>query len=311
MYRILSFDGGGIRGILSAMWLRELEDQLGGRVRDYCDLIIGTSTGAILAGAAALGIPAHNIVMLYAKRGRDVFPAFWGRFFDRLGRLPTHGLSAPKYSLAGLKRVLGEEIGDHDLRECKPTLIAVSYNTLSRRPFFFKSDNSHHGLLKVADAMMASAAAPTYFPAHVVEMDGIHVPLIDGGVVANNPSVCGVAEAISRGIKMGDIALGSFGTGRLTKPIDVKEATNMGALEWATKIHDVLLSGPTEASYFESKKLIDENRYVRLQTHITRANEAMDNADESNINALMNLGREYIGNGGLQKLTALANLLRG
>ena len=101
-FRILSCDGGGIRGLLSAVWLSRLEKKLGGPLRDYFDLAAGTSTGSILACAVSLGIPAEKIVNMYLERSKEVFPPFEARIWERVQRTFTDGLSAPRYDGKGL-----------------------------------------------------------------------------------------------------------------------------------------------------------------------------------------------------------------
>ena len=110
-YRILSLDGGGIRGLITAVWLARLEDQLGEAVRDRFDLIAGTSTGSILACALSMGTPAREIQELYVEHARDIFPSTTARLWSRFARTFTEGVSAPKYDGVGLERILRSQFG--------------------------------------------------------------------------------------------------------------------------------------------------------------------------------------------------------
>ena len=91
----------------------------------------------------------------------------------------------------------------------------------------------------------ASSAAPTYFPAHILNLGGADVPLIDGGVFANNPTAGAIAEGVrinkalgNAGHDLDEFVVASFGTGEATRPIEAKQALQWGALEWAVPIVD-------------------------------------------------------------------------
>jgi patatin-like phospholipase/acyl hydrolase len=317
-YRILSLDGGGIRGLISALWLTRLEEELGGRLRDHFDLIAGTSTGAILACGAMLGMPAADMAQLYVERGREIFPALPSRLWSRATRTFTEGASAPKYSEGGIKAVLRNVFGDQrvsDLPQGK-LLLVPSYNTLSREAVVFKSNKPEHAPLELWEVAKASAAAPTYFPAHVLELGGVRAPLIDGGVVANNPTACAIAEAIAvnstrpAGCKLENFVVASVGTGESTRPIGVDEALKWGALEWAFPIIDVLMDGAADATHYIASVLIPRDRYFRLQTPLNIAYDDLDRADPANINALATQAQKYLETDGNQQITTLAGLLK-
>ena len=303
-YRILAFDGGGIRGVITAVWLARLEAKLGSPIADHFDLVAGTSTGGILAAAVGLKIPATDMIDLYRKRGRDIFPATWSRLWNRLGRTFSQGVSAPKYSEAGLERVLADVLGDRLFSDLciKPTLI-TSYNTLTRTALVFKNSKPEHQPLMLRDLLRATSAAPTYFPAHVMEVDGADVCLIDGGVVANNPTACAIAEAArwndshDAGLSLRDFIVASFGTGHVTRPITAEQAREWGALEWAVPAIDVLMDGAGD-------------HYFRFQAPLTSAFDDLDDASETNLNALVNLAKHHLEHeGGDAKLDQLVSVL--
>ncbi|HEY9598951.1 MAG TPA: patatin-like phospholipase family protein, partial [Cyanophyceae cyanobacterium] len=112
-FRILSLDGGGIRGLVSAYILQEIETKLKENnkppLREHFDMIAGTSTGSILAAGIALGYPINELIEIYETRGLEIFP--YQKLFDmgRLKLLLKYGLSAPKFSNEGLINILTTE----------------------------------------------------------------------------------------------------------------------------------------------------------------------------------------------------------
>ena len=127
-------------------------------------------------------------------------------------------------------------------------------------------------------------------------------PLVDGGVVANNPSACALAEAIKlNGLRPPDkqcqistFVLASFGTGATTRPISYKDAKEWGALEWAIPIIDVLFDGSTDASDYVAQQIISPEKYFRFQAILDSAYDDMDRADEVNIAALESTAGRYL-----------------
>ncbi|MCA1992371.1 MAG: patatin-like phospholipase family protein [Coleofasciculus sp. S288] len=166
-FRILSLDGGGIRGVVSATMLAAIAQQLSVPLNQYFDMIAGTSTGSILAAAIAMGLSPRNIVELYLKKGSRIFPyeSIWS--LQRVGLVAKYGISAPKYSDEGLIAVLKEEFKDIKLSEVDATkLLIVSYDTINREPIIFKSWRKKFVEVPLWEACVCSSSAPTYFPAH-------------------------------------------------------------------------------------------------------------------------------------------------
>lgn len=315
---VLALDGGGIRGLLSAVWLARLEELLGGRVGDYCDVIAGTSTGAILGCAVASRTPASEIVKLYQRNGRRIFPSAMSRRWSRVTRLWSEGVSAPKYSADGLREVLREEFGDRRLGDVPQNLclLVTTYNTLTRQATVLKSTTSPGREMFMWEAALASASAPTYFPAHVASLNGADAPLIDGGVVANNPTLCGIAEGVKgdasgTSASLQEMVVGSFGTGESTRSISIQESLTWGAIEWAVPVIDVLFDGAADATNYIARQLIGDERLVRVQCRLEKAYDDMDNADETNLNALVNLANHWlVSQGGERRLEQLTKLLK-
>jgi patatin-like phospholipase/acyl hydrolase len=171
-FKILSLDGGGIRGVLAAQMLLNLQKRLGKPLNQYFDLITGTSTGSMLAAALALGIPEPKIVDLYRMQGKIVFPYTDPLDVKRLPVMLEYGFLGPKFSDRGLKTVLQELLGEKklaDVNKCK--LLITSYDTLERQPIVFKSWESKFAQTPLWEACICSASAPTFFPAHKLERE--------------------------------------------------------------------------------------------------------------------------------------------
>lgn len=314
-YCILSLDGGGVRGLVSAIWLNRLEQKLQSPVREYFDLIAGSSTGAIIACAIARGISTDRIVQLYLKEAREIFPAPASRLWNRVLRTLSEGVSAPRYSDRGLETVLKRTFGDTRFGQLqtKPTLV-TSYDALNRTAVVFKNTKPIHAELPVWEICKASASAPSYFPAHVMRLNGQDIPLIDGGVVANNPTACAIAEGVrineslpaSDRVGLDQFIVASFGTGQMTRPISIREAQEWGALEWAVPMIDVLFDGSADSVDYIARYLLLDNNYFRFQTPLDKAYDDLDRADEVNLNNLARIAEEYLtsqgGNALLDKL---------
>jgi len=174
--RILTLDGGGIRGLVSAIWLEALQARLHaagkGDVRSRFDLIAGSSTGALIAAGLAWGLPPGQLTALYEHFGDEVFPGAAERLWSRLTRAFSEGLSAPRYSPRGLETVLQRVFGEGTLGQASPRLMAIAYDTLARSPVFFKSFKPEHASIPLWEVCRAATAAPAYFPAHLTTIGG-------------------------------------------------------------------------------------------------------------------------------------------
>ncbi|HRP01174.1 MAG TPA: CBASS cGAMP-activated phospholipase [Candidatus Kapabacteria bacterium] len=192
-FKILSIDGGGIKGLYSARILQEFEEISGLKVKDCFNMICGTSTGGIIALALSIGKSASEIVNFYKKYGEIIFPCknklsyFLSFFFKQL-------LIGGKYNDKGLYLALNDVFGSYRIQDSETFLCIPSYNLNLGRPRVFKKD--HHNLnldnnYSMVNVALATSAAPTYFP--IADFDNQY--FVDGGVWANNPALCGYIEA--------------------------------------------------------------------------------------------------------------------
>lgn len=298
--RILSLDGGGIRGLVTCRWLEAVESALAaagqGSMRERFDLFAGSSTGAMIACALGIGLSPAHIADLYRIHRHAIFPGMARRLWSRLGRTFEHGTSAPRYDGRGLERVLQEVFGDARLGElARPTLV-TAYDTIGRRPIVFKSFKPEHAQLPVWEVCRASAAAPTYFPAHGMTFEGRPHALIDGGVVANNPTACAIAEALRKDRRVersGELVVLSVGSGERNRPIDLAAAREWGALEWAIPIIDVLFDASSDSVDYIAHQLVGDG-YFRLQDELVVGLDDLDDTSETNLLALETMARAYL-----------------
>lgn len=286
MFRVLAIDGGGIRGIIPALVLADIERRTGRRIASMFDLIAGTSTGGILACALTIpeAPPAEELVEIYRTRGPAIFHrTLWHRATS------VEGLIDAKHDEAGLEKVIDEYIGDIRLADATTRLLVTSYDLQGREPYFFKSwrvAGEPERDLPMRVAARATSAAPTYFEPLEVAVEGRPDPmaLIDGGVFANNPAMCAYAEA-KRLVPDQEISLLSLGTGEHTAPIPHSKSARWGLVEWARPLIDVVFDGVSDTVDYEVRQLLGDG-YVRLQRKLDHASDALDDASASNLEAL-------------------------
>jgi patatin-like phospholipase/acyl hydrolase len=267
--KVLAIDGGGIRGLIPALVLAEIEARTERRIAELVDLIAGTSTGGIIACALARPEPlsAAEVAALYEQDGPAIFDRSLLKQIASLG-----GLTDERYSSTGLVRVLERHLGGVPMTAATVPLLLTAYDTERRRIHFLRSEGEGSGASMV-DAAHATSAAPTYF--EPVRVGG--ATLIDGGVYALNPALCAYAE---QGGKV-DLLL-SVGTGEHTRPLRYDDVKDWGQLEWARPVIDVVFDGGQDAVDFQLEILLAD-RYVRLQTRLDEARDDLDDASKENL----------------------------
>ena len=210
-FSILALDSGGARGIYAAQVLARIERALDAKIKDCFDLIAGTSTGSILAGAAAAAIPMANIVELFEKESPRIFRKRW--FIPGIAMLWRS-----KYSRRTLDDVLQQYVPRLTLGEVATPLLITSADLVTGGVHVFKSaylaqlgePYERDGEVFLRDAILASCAAPTFFDPKQVQS---HL-LVDGSLWANNPSIIALTEALSKFNRtIEDVRVLSIGTG--------------------------------------------------------------------------------------------------
>jgi len=308
-YRILSIDGGGIRGLIPAMVLAELERVAQQPISELFDLLVGTSTGGIIALGLALrkadGTPslcAQDLADLYLhERNRIFHRDVW----DAL-RNPG-GLWDERYDAAGLEQLLKEAFGEARLRDLHPEVLVTAYDLAQRDAFFFRTrkarlDDRYDVPAWVA--ARATSAAPTYFePVRIPFGTSDEDVLVDGGVFANNPAMCAYAEAqqlIRDGrLEAEEIILVSLGTGRHVRPISFETCKDWGLAHWARPLLDVMFDGQSDTADYQLRQILPPRedgsaRYHRLQINLEPELDEMDNVSPSAMEGLQRAGRRLI-----------------
>lgn len=305
-YRILSLDGGGIRGVISAVILAEVEKLINKPLNEHFNLIAGTSTGSILAAAIASGLKSQEIIRLYKEKGQRIFPYQSRLSLERLGLLLRYGISAPKYSNDGLIAVLQEQFGSTKLSDIddSPQLLIVAYDTIGRKPIVFKSwrQDEDYFNIPVWEACVCSASAPTFFPAYLLKTSGKSYSAIDGGVGANNPAASALAEALRLSYPINEISVLSIGTGNSEQPFLWEEARGWGVSQWIWKgrLLDVVFDASSDIHDYITKQVMSApgvnneecSRYLRLQPQIM--NFEIDDARPEQIANLIRFTQNYI-----------------
>ena len=287
--RVLSIDGGGIRGLIPALMLEELERRAERRVFELFDLIAGTSTGAILACAlcAPDPLPAARVAALYEEEGPEIFSR---SIFQRIRS--ADGLLDERYDSATLDGALARFLSHKRLSRTRPDLVVPAYDTAGPGPFFFKTTDARERPeddFPLSVVARASSAAPTYFEPSAVDGRA----LVDGGVFAANPAMSAFAEVL-RFQPGAEVVLLSLGTGERTRRRTFDEIEDWGLLEWARPLLDVVFDGISDAVDYQLRHALGEGRYWRFQVELTRANDALDDATDENLRALRAQAEELI-----------------
>lgn len=319
MKKVLSIDGGGIRGMLPARLLHEIEKTVKKPVSEIFDLIAGTSTGGILA--LCLSMPDKNgkpkykaldVLKLYEDEGKKIFNKSAWKTTISLGNLID-----AKFPIFGIEEVLENYLGHAKLSEALTSIIIPSYEIEQRMPFFFKSRKAKENPdydFKMKDVARATSAAPTYFQSLKLKVTPPvdYFALIDGGVFANNPAMCAYSEAKKVFGNEEEIVLVSIGTGQLTRQITYDESKDWGVLEWARPLLSVVFDGVSATVDYQLKQLLSDDtnlkNYFRFQTSLDIGSDNMDDVTATNLRALKIKGEDMI-NQNQEMLAKLCKML--
>ena len=320
-FRILSIDGGGIRGIIPAKVLYHLEEEVikkdgpNARLCDYFDLVCGTSTGGIIAIGIALGMTAKEILNLYKGNAKKIFPS--------KSAVKAFLVNKPFYDNKALEKLLAQNFNQQDyhnniarIYHCKTRLCIPAYDLDKGEEHVFKTDHLHNITrdchIPVVNVALATAAAPVYFSPYsfkYTDMNSVnecsYINNVDGGVLANNPTLIGLTEAVyCLDIPLENIEILSLGTGTFCLK-DQAQNKKRGLRYWLfphknnLRIYEVMSSG--QSIYIDNTmKLMSQGaghdqkgrfRYIRIQKMLDQ-NIPMDATDEESLNRLSNIGQE-------------------
>lgn len=324
---ILSIDGGGIRGIIPGVILSYIEDRLrdkeGDQVRlcDYFDLIAGTSTGGILTclyiAPGEDGRPKFNAqeaVDLYLKNGKQIFSIPFGRKL-----INVFGLFTAKFPVNNIETILKNYLIDIKLSQALKPCLVTAYEIFQRKTIFFNMVDTTKRETRdffLRDVARATSAAPTYFrPVEIHSIYGNPLFLVDGGMFANNPTMCAYAEA--RTLRFTDILkrddkpdypnanqmiMVSIGTGSQGDSYPYSKAKYWGVIGWLRPLIDILMSGNSETVHYELNQMFaatdpaNRENYYRLEPTVGTAKSAMDLASPENMLALEEAGKTFVAN---------------
>ncbi|MHB1895196.1 MAG: patatin-like phospholipase family protein [Metallibacterium sp.] len=263
-YRILSFDGGGLRGVVTAVLLQRLQAARPALLADVA-LMAGTSTGGLIALGLRRGLTPGALRAMYLQRGAEIFAA---DLWQRVRSVGT--MAGARYPAAPRERVLRELLGaDTRLDQLGGAVLIAAFDLdpeasdPARRdwkPKLFHNlpGSDSDGAELVWRVAMATSAAPTYFPS----FDGY----VDGGVYANNPAMCALAQSqdprTGGPVPWADIRLLSLGTGAVRTVIAGSEV-NWGYLRWAPKLVDLMLDGVSGIADYQCRMLLGSDQYFR------------------------------------------------
>lgn len=284
MKRVLAIDGGGLKGVFPASFLAVVEEATGEPIiTDYFDLIVGTSTGGIIAIGLGMGLSAQEILNFYIEHGPRIFA---GNRHMRLLRQ----LGRTKYSRAPLEQALRDVFGDRLLGHSRTRLVVPALNLETGEVNVYKT--AHHERfvmdykVPAVDVALATAAAPTYFPTY---RSAAGTPLIDGGMWANNPA--GVAAVEALGVlewNRGDIQMLSLGC--TTEPLRAKASrtARLGVNYWARRLLPVIMAGQSSASLGTAQLLLGHENVWRYSVTVPNSRFKLDSPKD--IEALRGLG---------------------
>ena len=293
--RILSIDGGGILGTFPAAFLAGLEESLGKPIAQYFDLIVGTSTGGIIALGLGMGLSATEILKMYENNGAEIFGQHRSQIENYLVSKARflRWIFHKKYSSDKLHSTLTELFGDKKIGESKSRLLIPAWNPTAQKVYIYKT--AHHDRLrtdyksKVTDAALATSAAPTYFQQHLTK-DGIG--LIDGGIWANNPIAVAVTEAIGV-LNWPATDLYVLSLGCLNQAYSIPKSGGIGL--FANKLVSIFMSGQSHGAMGIAKLLTGHEYHrkaiFRVDHTVPTGKYSMDSV--SAINDLKGLGFTY------------------
>jgi len=336
--RILSIDGGGIRGIIPARILQRIEEATSKPARELFHLVAGTSTGGIIGCGLLKGKTADEMAQLYAHRGGDIFHrSLWDKVTT------VDGLTNPDYDAGPLEAILAEQLGDIWLSEVRGAELLVPSYAIQlpheqpgdglgllypRAPYFFKtwkaqgtkidSDDRPEELnFMLKDVARATSAAPTYFPPALIKnRAGQQFGMIDGGVFANNPSMTALVASYKLFPGAKQFMIVSLGTGSLERPIPYDQAKDWGLVHWARPILNVLFDGNADTTCYEVDQMPGVTHYrfdislgMNPKQDPNAVNEDFDDASADNIRRIEGKANA-LANGMRAKLDEVISILQ-
>lgn len=364
-FKVLSIDGGGIKGIVPARILQEIETRTQRPICKIFDLIVGTSTGGILALGLTKPDPnnpnnpcftAQDLVNLYVENGTNIFTPRTSNLNNQVRQIGQNFLNrainnwqniglniddliSTRYYRTNKRQILEEKLEHTNITDALTEVLITSYEVSSKKPFFFTSNTTKEAQYRqynnenfylvssgyrMIQAALATSAAPTYFKPYIlndITNSNNHFVLIDGGVLANNPTIIAIVEAIqsyrieqNTSLPLNEMLILSLGTGNKNQVQNTTQIESWGQIKWAMPLFKILFNGQNEMVNYLTTQLFSSNlfmsnqnepnpRYYRFQPFYPNNNlnveeasmrpeelidvsEEMDNVSEYNITQL-------------------------
>ncbi len=307
-FKILSIDGGGLKGLIPLQVIKEIEKITKQPIHKTFDLIAGTSTGGLLTCALLLqedSIEANKrkyslekIEEIYLKRGKDIFPRY-----NKLQWLFMHSRKwiRPMYFSKKYEEILHEYFDDYRITSCLKPIFITSFDIHRNIPIIFTTREAtriDEKNSRLVDICRATSAAPTYFPTYTFTYNKENVVCIDGGLIMNNPSLGAFIEVLgntsykhykksNEKLEIKDITVLSLGTGISSKQYNSHSSKNWGRFQWVKKVIDISMGAPVSIvsdqleTIFKSMGL--SKNYLRINVEIDKKHSEMDDSREETL----------------------------
>jgi len=311
--RILSVDGGGVRGIIPAMVLEYIEKKTGRSIADLFDVLVGTSVGGMICGILLIpdenGRPkysAADAVKICVDNAKRLFPTSILRAIES-----QDGLTDARYSSEGIDTVMKEYFKDYKLKDSLRDLVIPAYDIELRRTIFFKSRQARADEkfdFPLWQVMRAASASPTYFePAAVPTTmfkddpkmkDRDRLYLIDAGLYCNSPAMCAYAEVqrnnLGRLRSNNDVLMVSLGTGVENDTYSYETVKHWGMIQWIKPMIDIMTQASSSVINYELSQMLEPEQYYRVNTTVEASRADMDDASTQNLEYLNQIGLALI-----------------
>jgi len=298
MKTILAIDGGGVRGLIPAMILEEIEKRTGLPISELFDVVAGSSTGGILASTiSAHGesnkpkYTASDMAKFYKTLGKDVFKrTLWHKI--KTG----WGLWGSKYTSEGPIKLTKHLVGDVKVSEGLVDVVITTYDLQKAEPYIISSLNPQHSDVTLAEAVLGTTCVPGFFPPSKSIINDREVALVDGSVFAVDPSLSGYVEAYD-----GDeeVLLISLGTGETKLDINYDKCKKWGIIQWLFSLKGVqmIFDGLSDSTGSLVKTLVEKNggKYYRVQVQVSPFMfVGFDSASDKSINKIETVAKKCI-----------------